>query len=86
SLAESIHKRSLVVIFSDMFDNSDQNTNELLSALQHFKHNKHEVILFHVVDKKKELDEADYAIIKIKKKSAQFQHLFFSKKRISLLP
>ncbi|MBI3500779.1 MAG: hypothetical protein HY063_03210 [Bacteroidetes bacterium] len=36
-------------------------------------------------DKKKELDEADYAIIKIKKKSAQFQHLFYSKKRIHLL-
>ena len=33
-------------------------------------------------DKKKELDEADYAIIRMKKKSAQFQHLFFSKTRI----
>ncbi len=29
---------------------------ELFSALQHLKHNKHEVILFHVVDKSKELD------------------------------
>ncbi|MEK6615630.1 MAG: hypothetical protein AABZ32_05900, partial [Bacteroidota bacterium] len=36
-------------------------------------------------DKQKELDEADYAAIKIKKKSAQFQHLFFSKKRTPLL-
>lgn len=32
-------------------------------------------------DKKKELDEADYAIIRIKKKSAQFQQLYYSKKR-----
>ena len=54
-LAERIHKRSLVVIFSDMFDKSAQ-PEELFSALQHLKHNKHEVILFHVVDKGKELD------------------------------
>jgi uncharacterized protein (DUF58 family) len=54
-IAETIHKRSLVVLFSDMMDNSE-NENELFSALQHLKHNKHEVILFHVYDKKDELD------------------------------
>ena len=54
-IADSIHKRSLVIIFSDMFDNSDQ-AEALFSALQHLKHNKHEVILFHVVDKSLELD------------------------------
>jgi uncharacterized protein (DUF58 family) len=54
-IAESIHKRSLVIIFSDMFD-SRTNPEELFSALQHLKHNKHEVILFHVVDKRMELD------------------------------
>lgn len=32
-------------------------------------------------DKKQELDEADYAVVKIKKKSAQFQQLYYSKKR-----
>ena len=53
-LAESIHKRSLVVIFSDMFE--QENANELFSALQHLKHNKHEVILFHVTDKQLELE------------------------------
>ncbi len=52
-IAESIHRRSLVVIFSDMMDNSAK-SEELFSALQHLKHNKHEVILFHVTDKKKE--------------------------------
>jgi uncharacterized protein (DUF58 family) len=56
-LAERIHKRSLVIIFSDMFDKSAQ-PEALFSALQHLKHNKHEVILFHVVDKSKELDFA----------------------------
>ena len=54
-LAERIHKRSLVIILSDMFENSAGNE-ELFSALQHLRHNKHEVVLFHVVDKKKELD------------------------------
>ena len=38
-----------------MLDNSERE-NELISALQHLKHNKHEVILFHVVDHAKEFD------------------------------
>ena len=54
-LADNIHKRSLVIIFSDMMDNSSK-SKELLSALQHLRHNKHEVILFHVTDKSKEED------------------------------
>ena len=54
-IAERIHQRSLVVIFSDLMD-SQQNLDELFMALQHLKHNKHEAILFHVVDKEKELD------------------------------
>jgi uncharacterized protein (DUF58 family) len=54
-ISEAIHKRSLVVIFSDMMD-SRASSEELFSALQHLKHNKHEVIVFHVTDKQKELD------------------------------
>ena len=54
-IAESIHKRSLVIIFSDMLE-SGKGSEELFSALQHLRHNKHEVILFHVTDKSKELD------------------------------
>jgi uncharacterized protein (DUF58 family) len=54
-VAEVIHQRSLVVIFSDMFENS-ANNEELFSALQHLKYRKHEVVLFHVTDKKKEID------------------------------
>lgn len=53
-VAEKIHKRSLVIIFSDMFD-STENTDELFKALQHLKHNKHEVIVFHVMDNATEL-------------------------------
>lgn len=54
-IADSIHRRSLVIIFSDMIEQTSD-TEKVFSALQHLKHNKHEVILFHVVDKKKELD------------------------------
>lgn len=54
-ISESIHKRSLVLIFSDMMDNSSRR-DELFSALQHLKHNKHEVVLFHVADKAKEIE------------------------------
>jgi uncharacterized protein (DUF58 family) len=59
TIADNIHKRSLVVIFSDMFE-SRADTSELFSALQHLKHNKHEVILFHVVDHLHEI-QFDYA-------------------------
>jgi uncharacterized protein (DUF58 family) len=54
-IAERIPRRSLVIVFSDMFDNSEREE-ELFSALQHLKFNKHEVILFHVTDKRTELD------------------------------
>jgi len=54
-IAENIHRRSLVVLFSDMFDAGSDDA-ALFDALQHLRYNKHEVILFHVVDKSKELD------------------------------
>jgi uncharacterized protein (DUF58 family) len=52
-IAEKIHKRSLVVIFSDMFDDIN-NSERLFSAMQHLRHNMHEVLLFHVTDKNTE--------------------------------
>ncbi len=55
TIAEAVHRRSLVVIFSDMFDAGADNE-KLYEALQHLRYNKHEVILFHVVDEKHELD------------------------------
>jgi len=54
-IAEAVHRRSLVVIFSDMFE-TEADPNTLFQALQHLKHNKHEVILFHVTSKAQELD------------------------------
>jgi uncharacterized protein (DUF58 family) len=54
-IAEKIHRRSLVVIFSDMFDSSED-LGEIFKALQHLKHNKHEILLFHVSDYDTELN------------------------------
>jgi uncharacterized protein (DUF58 family) len=54
-IADNIHRRSLVVLFSDMFDAGSDNS-ALFDALQHLRYNKHEVILFNVVDKAKEID------------------------------
>jgi uncharacterized protein (DUF58 family) len=56
-IADQIHKRSLVIIFSDMFDQSTD-IDGMFSALQHLKYNKHEVILFHTLDRKLELEFA----------------------------
>lgn len=57
-VADTIHKRSLVVVMSDMFQNlnDEENQSKLFSALQHLKFNKHEVIVFNVLHKAKELD------------------------------
>lgn len=54
-VAERIDKRSLVVIFSDFFEQMDQ-PEPVFSALQHLRYNKHEVIVFNVIDHKKEID------------------------------
>ena len=55
TIAETVHKRSLMIIFSDMMENVADDE-QLFAALQHLKYNKHEVILFHTYDKKLELD------------------------------
>jgi len=57
-VAELIHKRSLVIVFSDLFNTqtSPEKTDELFDALQHLKFNKHEVVVFNVVDQSKEVD------------------------------
>ena len=54
-IAEKLKRRSLVFLFSDMFQ-SDVEERQLFEALQHLKYNKHEVVLFHTFDKSKELE------------------------------
>jgi uncharacterized protein (DUF58 family) len=53
-IAEKIHRRSMIVLFTDMFQSGEEAA--LFTALQHLKHNKHKVVLFHVIDTKTELD------------------------------
>ncbi|MCC5931568.1 MAG: DUF58 domain-containing protein [Cyclobacteriaceae bacterium] len=55
AIALKIHRRSLVIIFSDMFDEKDD-VKDLLNAIQHLKHHQHEVLLFHVNESKTEFD------------------------------
>jgi len=54
-IAEKLHKRSLVFFFTDMLQYSS-NKEELFGALRHLKYNKHEVVLFHTLDYKTEVN------------------------------
>ena len=54
-IAEKIHRRSLIFLFTDMFQ-TNINHQEIFEALRHLKHNKHEVVLFHTFDMKTELN------------------------------
>jgi uncharacterized protein (DUF58 family) len=46
-LANRFKRRCLVVLISDLYDEPE----EVMRALHHFRHRRHEVILFHVFDK-----------------------------------
>ncbi|MCF6168729.1 DUF58 domain-containing protein [Lutibacter sp.] len=54
-IAENIHRRSLIFLFTDMFQTT-KNEHELFEALRHLKYNKHEIVLFHTYDGKLELN------------------------------
>lgn len=59
-VAERLNHRSLVVVITDLFENTDEHDN-LISSLKHLRHRKHEVILFNVLERKseRELDFPD---------------------------
>ncbi len=63
-IAERLHRRSLVIVITDLFENI-QEQDALLSSLKHFKHKNHEVILFHVLEKRseRELDFPDQRFV-----------------------
>lgn len=86
--AERIHKRSLIVLFTDMFDG--QTDPEALSgALQHLKYRNNEIILFQVTDHRQEaaLDfpEKNYCLVdmesgkEIKLSPAQYKEIYTEK-------
>ncbi len=45
-MAERIKRRGLIIIISDLMDEPEK----VLSGLKHFRHNKHEVVVFHILD------------------------------------
>ncbi|MFS4456072.1 DUF58 domain-containing protein [Maribacter sp. 2304DJ31-5] len=53
-IAEKIKRRSLIFLFTDMLQ-TEKTDEALFDALRHLKYNKHEVVLFHVLDKEKEI-------------------------------
>ena len=54
-LAERLQRRGLILVFSDFLDDPEQ----VIRGLSHFRHKKHEVILFHVMD----ADETDFPFL-----------------------
>lgn len=55
-IAEKVKRRGLVILISDLMDDPE----EVLLGLKHFRHRQHEVIVFHVLDKKEvKLDYRD---------------------------
>lgn len=90
-IAETIHKRSLVIIFSDMLDRMSH-IEQIFDALQHLKYNKHEVLLFHVQDSKYEVnfeyDNRPYEFIdmesgeKIKINSMELKNTYTKQMRV----
>lgn len=54
-IAEKIHRRSLIFLFTDMFQPSISEE-KLFEALRHLKYNKHQVVLFHTYDAQSELN------------------------------
>jgi uncharacterized protein (DUF58 family) len=57
-IAQEVHQRSMIIIFSDMLENnmSSEKLQALFAAIQHLKYNKHEVVIFNVHDKQKEIE------------------------------
>ncbi len=50
-LAEKIRKRGLIILISDLLDDPQ----EVITGLKHFRHKKHEVIVFHLIDPQEQL-------------------------------
>jgi len=49
-LAETMKRRALVIVLSDLFGTDGSGARPLLDALGHFRHKKHEVVVLHLLD------------------------------------
>lgn len=56
NLAERISKRGLIILISDLIDEPA----DILKGLQHFRHKKNEVIVFHIQDKQEYVFDFQY--------------------------
>jgi len=55
-IAERVNRRGLIILISDLMDDPEK----ILMGLKHFRHRKHEVIVFHVLDPREiDLDYRD---------------------------
>lgn len=63
-VAERLNHRSLIVIITDLFEDVEQH-DELISALKHLRHRKHEVLVFNTLEKRseRELDFPDGKLV-----------------------
>jgi len=87
-LAEAFHKRSLVILFTDLFEENKE-ISAFETALQHLKHKGHEVIIFNVTNKKFEetfeFENRPYTFVdmesgaKVKLNPKQVQELYIEK-------
>ncbi len=57
-VAKKFHRRSLVVLITDLF-HPGESSQEMFKALQHLRHEKHEILVFHLLDQKTE-DKFDF--------------------------
>lgn len=55
TIASQIHRRSMVIIFTDFFE-KNRDLDSLFESIKHLKHNKNEVIVFHTLHKQTEMD------------------------------
>lgn len=46
SIADKINRRGIIIVISDLFDNQE----DVMKSLRHFRYDKNEVILFHILD------------------------------------
>lgn len=49
-IAKQFHRRSFIVIITDLF-NQIETSEDLFKALQHLRHEKHEILVFHLLDR-----------------------------------
>jgi len=54
-IANQIHRRSMVILFTDFFE-TNRETEALFDAIKHLKHNKHEVMVFHTLHSPSEVE------------------------------